>query len=177
VRNISRTGPLNCRSLHYAPPVGARDFFNLAYSLWLKNLEEHLITVIAGVLRLRATSRPLYDKSARRFAQDDGFVGGEKLTVSCAENTKKIDKVAGSRDDKGRVALPFGSEKADGEQQVPPLRFAPVGMTILLGTDKRTSRSGFFIRWGGPQAHDCFGPDDNLLVQRLRLHQKWPFST
>jgi hypothetical protein len=46
--------------------------------LWLENLEEHLITVIAGVLRLRAPSRPLCDSSTRRFAQDDGFVGGLK---------------------------------------------------------------------------------------------------
>jgi hypothetical protein len=69
---------------------------------------------------------------------------------------------------KGRVALPFGSDMADGEtadpsasvgmtkggaalsfrfdaaddkQQVPPLRFAPVGMTLLLGTDRRTHSS------------------------------------
>jgi hypothetical protein len=56
--------------------VGARDFFGLTYSLWLKSSEEHLTKVIAGVLRLRATSRPLCDRSARRFAQDDGFVGG-----------------------------------------------------------------------------------------------------
>ena len=33
---------------------------------------------IAGVLRLRATSRPLCDRSARRFAQDDAFVGASK---------------------------------------------------------------------------------------------------
>jgi hypothetical protein len=72
--------------------VGARDFFNLAYSLWLKNSEEHLTTVIAGVLRLRATSRPLCDRSARRFTQDDGFVG-EKLTVSRVENTNRSTKV------------------------------------------------------------------------------------
>jgi hypothetical protein len=44
--------------------------------LWLESLEQHLITVVAGVLRLRATSRPLCDRSAWRFAQDDGFVGG-----------------------------------------------------------------------------------------------------
>jgi hypothetical protein len=56
-------------------PVGARDFFNLAYSLWVESSEKHLTTVIAGVLRLRATSRPFCDRSARRFAQDDGFVG------------------------------------------------------------------------------------------------------
>jgi hypothetical protein len=56
--------------------VGACDFFDLACSLWLESWEEHLPTSIAGVLRLRAISRPLCDRSARRFAQDDGFVGG-----------------------------------------------------------------------------------------------------
>jgi hypothetical protein len=34
---------------------------------------------------------------------------------------------------KGRVALPFRWRAADGEQQVPPLRCAPVGMTLLFG--------------------------------------------
>ena len=46
----------------------------------------------AGVLRLRAIRRPLCDRSARRFAQDDGFVGAEKLSVSCVENTKDQKK-------------------------------------------------------------------------------------
>src|ERR1700679_1080204 len=40
---------------------------------------------------------------------------------------------------KGRAALPFRFETADEEQQVPPLRFASVGMTLLFlsGTDKK----------------------------------------
>jgi hypothetical protein len=42
----------------------------------LESLEEHLPAIIAGVLRLRATSHPLCDRSSRRFAQDDGFVWG-----------------------------------------------------------------------------------------------------
>ena len=37
---------------------------------------EHLPTSIAGVLRLRAVKPSVYDRSAKRFAQDDGFVGG-----------------------------------------------------------------------------------------------------
>jgi hypothetical protein len=37
---------------------------------------------------------------------------------------------------KGKVALPFGFVDADGEQQVPPLRYAPVGMTLLRGNTK-----------------------------------------
>jgi hypothetical protein len=52
---------------------------------------------------------------------------------------------------KGKAALPFRFDAADDEQQVPPLRYAPVGMTLLFGTDKRNS---FFSNWGGPQAHD-----------------------
>jgi hypothetical protein len=43
------------------------------------------------------------------------------------------------------------------KQQVPPLRYVSVGMTILLGTDKRTSRGSFSSAIMGPQAHDCFG--------------------
>jgi hypothetical protein len=33
---------------------------------------------------------------------------------------------------KGRVALPFRFDSADDEQQVAPLRYASVGMTLLL---------------------------------------------
>jgi hypothetical protein len=51
-------------------------FFDCASSLWLESSEEHLPTSIAGVLRLRAMSRPLHDRSARRFAQDDDFAWG-----------------------------------------------------------------------------------------------------
>ncbi len=80
--------------------LGACDFFDLACSLWLESWEEHLPTSIAGVLRLRAISRPLCDRAARRFAQDDGFVGGEKHPVSYAENTKRSKK-SQARDDKG----------------------------------------------------------------------------
>jgi hypothetical protein len=57
------------------PPVGACDFLNLDCILWLESFKEHLPTIIAGVLRLRAIGRPLCDRSAWRFAQDDGFVG------------------------------------------------------------------------------------------------------
>jgi hypothetical protein len=58
--------------------LGACDFFNFPCSLWLESCEEHLPTSIAGVLRLRAIDPPLCDRSARRFAQDDGFVEGLK---------------------------------------------------------------------------------------------------
>jgi hypothetical protein len=36
--------------------------------------QEHLPTSIAGVLRLRAIKPSVCDRTAKRFAQDDGFV-------------------------------------------------------------------------------------------------------
>jgi hypothetical protein len=42
--------------------------------------QEHLPTSIAGVLRLRAMKPSVCDRSAKRFAQDDGFVGGLKYS-------------------------------------------------------------------------------------------------
>jgi hypothetical protein len=47
----------------------------------------------AEVLRLRAISAVLRDPSARRSAQDDGFVGGFEIQlVGYAENTKRSKK-------------------------------------------------------------------------------------
>jgi hypothetical protein len=44
-------------------------------------------------LRLRAIKTAVYDRSAKRFAQDDGFVGGlETQLVGYAENTKRSKK-------------------------------------------------------------------------------------
>jgi len=60
--------------------------------LWLESSEEHLPTSIAGVLRLRAISRPLCDRSAWRFAQDDGFVGGVKSIRLATQKTRKDRK-------------------------------------------------------------------------------------
>ena len=56
-------------------PLGGCDFFNF---LWPESCEEHLPISIAGVLRLRAVSPVLSDRSARRFAQDDDSVVGIK---------------------------------------------------------------------------------------------------
>src|SRR5580704_9288106 len=117
--------------------LGACDFFDLACSLWLESWEEHLPTSIAGVLRLRAISRPLCDRSARRFAQDDGFVGGEKHPVGYAENTKRSKKSqALGMTKRGRVGSSFGIGRTDrgsrGKPQISPLRYAPVEMTSLL---------------------------------------------
>ncbi len=66
---------------------------------WPESSEERRPTNILGVLRLRAQKPLLSDRSARRFAQDDGFVGVlETLPVGCAKNSK-IKKVTTSRDD------------------------------------------------------------------------------
>jgi hypothetical protein len=78
-------------------------------------------------LRLRAISRPLCDRSARRFAQDDGFVGGENHPASYAENTKRSKKSQALRDDKGesqvssRVWL-LGSQVSKARYGAPSLR-------------------------------------------------------
>ena len=72
-----------------------------------KDWEEHLPTSIAGgVLRLRAISHPLCDRSAWRFAkQDDGFVGGVKSIRLATQKTRKNKKVTGSRDGKGKLLI------------------------------------------------------------------------
>jgi hypothetical protein len=61
--------------------------------LLLESSQEHLPASIAEVLRLRATKPSVCDSSAKRFAQDDGSVGGlEMQVVGYAENTKRSKK-------------------------------------------------------------------------------------
>jgi hypothetical protein len=50
--------------------------------LWPESSEQHLPKNIAEVLRLRAVEPSLCDRSARRFAQDDGLVRVLKKYVS-----------------------------------------------------------------------------------------------
>ena len=69
--------------------------------MWPENSEEHLPVSIAGVLRLRAINPLLCDRSARRFAQDDGFAEGTEEHLVAYEKREKIEKVTGSQDDKG----------------------------------------------------------------------------
>src|ERR1700730_14648271 len=45
-----------------------------------------------GVLRLRAVNPSLCDRSATRFAQDDGFARGKAHLVGCAKSTKDRKK-------------------------------------------------------------------------------------
>jgi hypothetical protein len=51
-------------------------FFIFRCSLRVESSQEHLPTSIAGVLRLRDIKHSVCDRSAKRFAQDDGFVKG-----------------------------------------------------------------------------------------------------
>jgi hypothetical protein len=74
--------------LRYAP-VGGCDFFDFFQVLRPESSGEHRPTTILGVLRLRARNPLLSDRSARRFAQDDGLVGVLKnLLVGCVKTTK-----------------------------------------------------------------------------------------
>src|SRR5580658_3570190 len=69
-------------ALPFVIPRGC-DFFNF---LWPESCEEHLPISIAGVLRLRAVSPVLSDRSARRFAQDDDSVVGIKNIGSSSKH-------------------------------------------------------------------------------------------
>ncbi len=57
-------------------------------------------------LRLRAISRPLCDRSARRFAQDDRLCGGEKHPVRLRRKHEKIEKVTGSPNEQTKSVVP-----------------------------------------------------------------------
>ena len=63
---MNRSWGKNSRSLHSA---------SSRCSLRPESSRKHLIVRIAGVLRLRAVSHSLCDRSARRFAQDDNGEG------------------------------------------------------------------------------------------------------
>jgi hypothetical protein len=76
-------------------------FFSSGVVLRPESSQEHLPTSIAGVLRLRAIKPSVCDRSAKRFAQDDGFFGGLEIQLVGCRKHLKIEKVTGSRDDKG----------------------------------------------------------------------------
>jgi hypothetical protein len=67
-----------------------------------------------------------------------------RLGVQKIRKDQKSHKLSGT---KGRAAISFGFVTTDDEQQVTPLRYTPVGMTLLLGTDKRMSRRSFSAPW------------------------------
>jgi hypothetical protein len=72
--------------------VGVCDFLSSGVSLRLESSQEQLQTSIAGVLRLRAINSSVCDRSAKRFAQDDGFVGGLKYSWLDMRKHEKIEK-------------------------------------------------------------------------------------
>jgi hypothetical protein len=85
----------------------ACDFFIFRCGSRPESSQEHLPTSIAGVLRLRAIKPSVCDRSAKRFAQDDGFVGGLEIQlVGYAEKHEKIERVTGSQDGPFGNALP-----------------------------------------------------------------------
>ena len=81
------------------------------------------------------------------------------------------------RDDKGERGAFIRSDGVDDEQQVPPLRCAPVGMTLLFGTDKERVET-VFIAFGEPEQHDFSGRDDVRQVRpTLRFCGGWAFPS
>jgi hypothetical protein len=80
--------------------------------------QEHLPTSIAGVLRLRAIRPSVCDRSAKRFAQDDGFVGGLKyswLEMQKTRNDRKRHKLSGRQ--RGGWVFPVGIGLRDPRSQ------------------------------------------------------------
>jgi hypothetical protein len=73
-------------------PLGVCDLFIFRCGLRPESSQEHLATSIAGVLRLRAIKPSVCDRSAKRFAQDDGSVGGLKYSWSDMQKTRKDRK-------------------------------------------------------------------------------------
>jgi hypothetical protein len=61
--------------------------------------QEHPPASIAGVLRLRAIKASVCDRSAKRFAQDDGFVANLEIAGLGMLKHGKLKKVTGSQDD------------------------------------------------------------------------------
>ena len=78
--------------------LGGCDFFSFSCSESSESSKEHPSTSIAGVLRLRAINPALCSTSARRVAQDDGFVEGLESIWSDVRNTMEIEKITTSRE-------------------------------------------------------------------------------
>jgi hypothetical protein len=78
---------------------------------------------------------------------------------------------------KGRVAFPFQIFDTDGEQQVPPQRCAPVGMTVLSGNAKYSFQdelsSRVYLEMGEAAlqgGNDCLG-----AVGHIQAHQDYAY--
>src|SRR5271170_7073756 len=77
--------------------------------------------------------------------------GTEKHLVGCKKR-EKIEKVTGSRDDKGKGDASIGIWCWMSQPQIPPLRFALVGMTIhilerVAGAQEKLSSRSVHPRW------------------------------
>src|ERR1700685_3246784 len=71
----SKTHTWLCLALRAGNPGSLRlAFFVFRCNLQPESSQEHLPTSIARVLRLRAIKPSVCEKSAKRFAQDDGFM-------------------------------------------------------------------------------------------------------
>jgi hypothetical protein len=99
--NLERgtAGRLTIQTVSRLP--GVCDFFIFRCSLRPESSQEHPPTK-----HRRGPSTPRHrasisDRSAKRFAQDDGFVGGLKYSWLDMQKTRKDQKVTSRRDDKG----------------------------------------------------------------------------
>jgi hypothetical protein len=75
----------------------------------------------------------------QRWCSSCALLYGRAHTRPCPVQRGRKSGYASVGMTKGRAALPFKFDTAEDGQQVPPLRYASVGMTHLLGTDQRTS--------------------------------------
>jgi hypothetical protein len=75
---------------------------------------------MAGLTRLRENRKRSRRPVEKHFQERSAELQIPQLRYASVEMTK------------GRVALPFKLDAAEDEQQVLPLRFAPVGMTLLF---------------------------------------------
>jgi hypothetical protein len=100
-RRAGKSIPMNPGVVGAAPYISSEfvTFLSSGCSLRPESSQEHLPTSIAGVLRLRAMKHLLGDRSARRFAQDDGLVGVLKAFWLGVPKAREIKKVTTSQDD------------------------------------------------------------------------------
>jgi hypothetical protein len=86
-KNIPTKGPRNCRSRRLHSEFVT--FLSSGVVCGRKAPKSILPTSIAGVLRLRAIKPSVRDRSAKRFAQDDGFFRGWKYSWLDMQKTRK----------------------------------------------------------------------------------------
>jgi hypothetical protein len=90
--------------------------------------QEHLPTNIAGVLRLRALNPSVWDRSAKRFAQDDGFF--RRLECSWFDWQQ-------TREDRKRISQPFRAGLTFGGRPSGPCTYGDLCPVSSLLTCRR----------------------------------------